>query len=75
MIKGRCPFPDCPEPEIDRSFPDTLLRRELSGGWVVLKREGGGVNAVELPVYTGVLAHHSCIERAKRGLIGQQSLL
>jgi hypothetical protein len=74
-LLGRCPFPDCDEPEIPDTYPRTLLRRELSSGWVVLSRKGGGVHAVEMAEYTGRLAHARCIERAKRGLIGQRSLL
>lgn len=74
MTLGRCPFPDCKNPEITADYPKTLLRRELSGGWVVLSRKGGGVHAVEMAEYTGRLAHHECIRRAKRGLIGQQEL-
>ena len=72
---GTCPFPDCATPEIPLDYPKTLLRRELSGGWVVLKRKGGGVNAVEMAQYTGRLAHEQCIARAIRGLTGQQRLV
>ena len=41
MNLGTCPFPDCPEPVIPFNYPKTLLRRELSGGWVVLARRKG----------------------------------
>jgi hypothetical protein len=75
MSMGRCPFPDCPNPEISDDYPRTLLRRELDHGWVVLSRKGGGVHAVELPSYTGRLAHVECVKRASRGLTGQQSLV
>lgn len=71
-----CPFPDCPNPEIPETFPKTQLRREVSSGWVIMPgaRKGGGVNAVELVEYTGRVAHARCVDRAKRGLVGQQAM-
>ena len=65
MNLGTCPFPDCPDPGRSRSTTRRrCLRRELSGGWVVLRRKGGGVNAVEMAQYTGRLAHED-VHRAR----------
>jgi hypothetical protein len=73
---GVCPFPDCTDPVIKDDFPKALMRREAIS-WLAMSgtRKGGGVHAVELPTYTGRVAHKECIDRAKRGLSGQASLL
>lgn len=54
--------------------PEQLgVHREIKHGWTE-NRDGGGANKVELPVYTGRLMCSGCMEAAKRGLIGQETL-
>ena len=46
---------------------------QFTSGWV-LQRPGGGGHAISLPKRENRWAHAGCIDKASRGLTGQQSM-
>ena len=66
LVLDRCPF--CKE---EIHIGDAILHEVT--GWERTRKQGGA-NMIHLRQRTGKLAHHWCVEKAGRGLIGQAAL-
>jgi hypothetical protein len=77
QLVSRCAFPGCPNPEIPDDYPSSMLRWEITGWETGTHTRATGTRGgsdVSLRRRTGAVAHSTCVDQAKRGLSGQQTL-